>query len=99
MQSAVAVLPELPRLRDEPVAGPPCGPWDRAAREGRLGLRDETLELIPAGDRLALPGGVRADLRVARPSREVRIRLGVGNVLDPAFDAHLTSEWIPVEEE
>ncbi len=97
--TAVAVLPELPRVRHKPVAEPRLGTRDVAAGECLFGLGDAALELGPVGYRLALPRRVRTDLRVAGPAGEICVGLRRRDVLDASLDANLPAERIPVEEE
>ena len=86
MEPAPAVLPELPDLGHEAEAAPPVGPRNVPTLELALELGHALLELVPALDRPALPGRVRADLCAARPRREVRVGLRIRHSPDGALD-------------
>src|SRR6476620_3617808 len=70
VEPVVAMLPELERVRDEPVAAPRARP----RRLLRL-RRDGGFERRPRLDRTRLRRGRRASPRRRRPRRPVRVRL------------------------
>src|SRR3954471_2047122 len=69
--------PELDGRGDHAVAAPERRPGHDRAGKARLNRLDLLVEPRARGERLALPRRPRADLRAARPRREIRIRLGV----------------------
>src|SRR5882672_12076135 len=91
-------LPELDPCRLEPKAGPVRRPWHRALLGKLPGVRRETaLQHLAVGQRLGLVGGPGADLAVARPAREIGLRLLLGNRHDSALDPDLPRQRLPVE--
>src|SRR5437879_3879239 len=75
VEAAVAVLPELPRVRNDAVAAPRRRARRRLAGEVVLELRDPLFEDRARLERLTLPRRERAELCPARACREVRVRL------------------------
>src|SRR5262249_37182396 len=71
----------------------------RLAAPLALELRETRIQLRTRFERAALLRGVRAELGVAGPRREVGIRLRVRNPLDAPLHPHLPTERRPVEEE
>src|SRR4051794_21752999 len=98
VEAAGAVLPELPGRRGEPEPSPRRRPRHRAFAESPLDFCEPFVQLGSRSERLALARGVRTDLRVARSRPEVRVRLLLGDLLDPALHPHLPAARRPVEE-
>src|SRR5262245_11244012 len=99
VQSVVAVLPELVRLRAQAVAAPVLGPRDVAPFELARELGDGHVELRSVGEHAALFRRRRCELRAAWPRREVGIGLVLAHALDRPLDPHLPAKPRPVEEE
>ena len=70
METAVAVLPELPGLGLQAVPAPVRRQWDVLVLELSLVLPDARVELVPRADHLALAGRPGGDLAAARRVRK-----------------------------
>src|SRR3989441_4872540 len=89
--------PELDRGGDQAEAGPRRRPRDRAPAVAAAKLRPAREEGAAARERGTLLGGERRELARPRPRGPVRVGLGRRDLLDPALDAHLLPEAMPVE--
>jgi RimJ/RimL family protein N-acetyltransferase len=99
VHAVVAVLPELVRLRDEPVPAPVLGP-SQVVSLMFAGQRSHALiELRPRRQDRALLGRRRSELCSARTGGEVRVGFLPCDSFDRALDPHLPAELQPVEEQ
>src|SRR6266480_813111 len=93
VEPELATLPELDRVGDQPVSTPVRRPGDRTLPEAGGRFRDPLLEFTAIAQYRALRRRPGTDLRLARPGREVGVRL---LVVDPAnVPAHAD---LPIED-
>src|SRR5207249_8017498 len=97
VQPARPVPPELDEKGRHPVAGPVRWPRHRLSLVAALELREPALQLFPRAQRRALIRCPGAELREARPGREVCVRFLVAHRRRLPFEAHLRLEMWPPE--
>src|ERR1700704_6320206 len=95
VQPVVPVLPELPGLGNDAKTAPGLRPLDIRFCE----FRCATFQLCSVAEDCALARRPCSGARACRRSRKIRVRLLRGNALNGAFDAHLATERVPVEEQ
>src|SRR3989442_1111265 len=95
VQPARPVPPELDGKGRHPVAGPVRWPRYRISLVAALELREPALQLFPRAQRRALIGCPGAELREARPGREVCVRFRVAHQRRLPFEADLGLEMRP----
>src|SRR5262245_61018086 len=89
--------PELDGAWDNPEPRPERWPRNLGAVEAAAGVGDAPLEARAVVQRVALPGGPRTELILARSRREVRVRFFGRDTFDRAFDPHLLFDRRPIE--
>src|SRR5262249_8941238 len=99
VQAELARFPELDGDGADPVAAPPARPGDQSARVLLVEVVEPLGEELVAVERPALARGPGAELALAGPAREVRVRFLLGHVLDGTLDAHLLAEIRVVDAE
>src|SRR5258706_14489123 len=95
-QPVRAALPELDRLRDEPVAAP-VRRARRMVAELALLFREQFLQNRAIGHPFALRRGPGREARAQRTGREVGVRFLGADFLDHALDPHLALQIRPEE--
>ena len=93
------LLPEFDLFGNDPPARPMRRTPHRADVETQTGHRDGLFELEAAGHRTRLARGPGAELAEPLTRREIRIRFGRTDGLDPTIDPHLAPEFRPVQAE
>ena len=99
VKTAVAVLPELPRVRHDEVAAPRRGRGTGPSPSSRSTSASRSSRTSRDSSGSLCADATRSDLRAARAGREVGVRLLLPQPHDVALDAHLATERRPVEEE
>src|SRR5262245_32792345 len=97
MEAVRIPCPEFDRARHDPESRPERRPRNGSAIEAAGCVRHALLESRAIAQLATLCRCPRADLKLAWPRREVRVRLCIGRALDRSLDAHLFAERRPVE--
>src|SRR4051794_15885229 len=95
VQTAGPALPQFDRVRHHAHAAPMLRPRHRTASETPLEFREQLFEFSARRERLALLRHPRADLRLHRPSAEIRLALFGTGPLDDSLDPHLPLQRLP----
>src|SRR5262245_52982497 len=88
VKAAQLTVPELDELGGHAVSAPEGWTRNGTAGKARGELGDARVELGARRERPALERRPGSDLALARPARKVRVRLGIGDANDGAFDPH-----------
>src|SRR5215207_1198736 len=99
VQPVLAPLPELERLRLDPIPAPVRRARDLAPLVRELQLPQAVLQRSPAPDLAALRAGPRPEAAAARAAGEVGVGLLVGDARGGTFYPDLPPQFAPVEEE